>query len=138
MEIENLGAITKCSVDLFFRPDIECAFLGLCVAAVGAAATRGCRRLRRRRSRLPLMSCRGLHNQECRARLLRIVDLAPSGMRRDMRRQVAPHRRASFRNAAHASSGRPNNGETASDMIMHSARSHFAQRERSHFQRMFA
>jgi hypothetical protein len=41
MEIENLGGITKRSVDLFFRPNIECAFLGLRVAAVGARGHNG-------------------------------------------------------------------------------------------------
>src|SRR5262249_24244441 len=35
MEIENLGGITKRSVDLFFCPDIECAFLCLDMGAVG-------------------------------------------------------------------------------------------------------
>src|SRR6267378_8377063 len=41
MEIENLSGITKRSVDLFFRPDIECALLGLCVAVVVARGYKG-------------------------------------------------------------------------------------------------
>ena len=34
MEIENLGGITKRSVDLFFRPDIEGAFGGFLVTGI--------------------------------------------------------------------------------------------------------
>ena len=36
MEIENFGSITQRVVDLFFCPDIECAFFGFRMAAVDA------------------------------------------------------------------------------------------------------
>ena len=34
MEIENLSGITERGIDLFFRPDVECPFLRLDMAAV--------------------------------------------------------------------------------------------------------
>ena len=34
MKIENLSGITERLVDFFFRPDVECAFLSLDMAAV--------------------------------------------------------------------------------------------------------
>ena len=34
VEIENLGRISECIIDLFFRPHIECAFRGLLVAGI--------------------------------------------------------------------------------------------------------
>jgi hypothetical protein len=34
MKIENLGRISKCVIDLLFRPDVECAFGGLAVAGI--------------------------------------------------------------------------------------------------------
>ena len=41
MEIENLGGIAERGIDLFFRPDVECAFGGLRVAAVSIRGYNG-------------------------------------------------------------------------------------------------
>ena len=76
MEVKMSAAFAQRCIDLLFRPDIKCAFLGLEMAAVnGPLLQQDCRHLRQRKSRLPSMPCRGRRNRECRVLRIRIADL---------------------------------------------------------------
>jgi hypothetical protein len=139
MEIENLGGITKRSVDLFFRPDIECAFCCLTVAgiadpgynrAVGIFGGEESAFLRCHvaddvienvaRDRFVLSISRDLECVEIGDGELRLIVKHLF----EMRHVPVAIDRVTM--------------EPTADMIVHSACGHFAQREQSHLQRVFA
>src|SRR4029077_16167966 len=137
MEIENLGRITKGSVDLFFRPDIECAFFGLCVAAASASAYNraigvfGGEEAAFLRCHVAGYIIKNVA-RDCFVSLisrdLECVEICDGELGLIVKHLFE------MRNvpiAVDRITGKP-----ASDMIMHSASSHFAQREQRHFEGM--
>ena len=139
MKIKNLSGITEGRVDFFFGPDIECAFRGLTVAGITdpgynwAVSIFG-------REKAAFLRCHVASDvikdvaRDCLV-LPVSCDLECVEIGNGELRLIVKH----FLEVRHVPVTIDRvTMKTAADVIMHSARCHFAQRKQSHLERLFA